>query len=204
MVRTSLEYRKAVAALYGGSPRTGDRALALLWALLVGLLAAVSIYKSAHSGFWILILLMFQAASIGPNLPDPAPQDIPLKTLEDRADFRFGKAFDELTPAQQELLLGQGQQNRTLFAPLEPGLKYPNLLPDLAYLGKLQRARRIALFGLLALVSAHFAVLLLPRLPFVANCLDQARPAFWCIFGALLLPLLFLVWRGPRRLESGE
>lgn len=175
----------------------------MIWALLSVLLAVVAVYKGRNRDFWFPLLLLFQASFMGPELPNLPPQDVPLNTLEDRADFQFGKSFDELSPEQQEFLLGEQRQSSTLFLPLAPGLKHPNLVPDLKYLAKLRRARRVALFGFLALVAAHFAVPLLPRLSILAACINQARPCFWCIFEGLLLPMLFLVWRGPWRLEAG-
>ena len=104
--KTSTQYRQSVAARTGHGIK-GLRAalpiLIILAALIVFTLESLRPSREINTQSLATISMTMFSLALGRK---PPPEAIRVTSLEDRADFRFGRPFDELArSAQQELLL---------------------------------------------------------------------------------------------------
>ncbi len=195
--KTSAQYRQSVAARTGHNFSGWRSSLPVLAILAMILLLAFSSLRHARgtSTLWLVTLFLNMFTLSGDR--KPLPNAITVTSLEDRADFRFGRPFDELARSEQVELILEYQVGAF---PLETAPFGRPLVPTDPRYPKRMKQRRILLrANLLFAVAAHAAYLHWPGLPLLRAIGSSRSLIFWLIPFLCSMPLAVLLWRGPQR-----
>ena len=124
------------------------------------------------------------------------PGSVAVTSLEDRADFRFGRSFDELSPDEQGQLLREYQVGtfHLRAAPFGRTVVEPD--------EREERSRKQAIFalflGVLTAAALHWTYMRRPAVPLLQVLGSSRSRTFWALVFASVLPWSVVLLRGPR------
>lgn len=122
---------------------------------------------------------------------------IAVSSLEDRADFKYGRAFDELSWAEQQELLREYRVGTCYFTGVPFGRRVVDFDP--AYARKHKLATLLLLLGTALFTACHAAYSFADRMEWLRLLGSSRSLGFWLLVFSSFWPILIVLWRGPQR-----
>ena len=195
--KTSFLYRQSLAFRLGRpAPNAwGSRIGPSLLILFISVVAYTQIRASHEIRGEAIAIVLMSCVNLLLNRR-AKPNGVAVTSLEDRADFKFGRSFDELSPEERTQLLLKYQVGTFYLQAAPFGRTVVKPDPQDA------RSRRYALLvlclGTLLVTGLHLTYLSWPRVAALQVLGSSRSVVFWTLVFATILPWCVMLLRGPR------